>query len=88
MKTCQTCANLQDGICTQYHKPPPPGFAAKCRYFEQGDGSPYAPPVCTCSDCERYDRDELSEWCLFRSAADCITFKPLPFIQGESCPLT
>ena len=87
MKTCQTCTNLQDGICTQYHKPPPPDFAAKCRYFEQGDGSPYAPPGCTCTDCERYDRDELSEWCLFHSAADCITFKPLP-LEDYECPLS
>ena len=87
MKTCQTCTNLQGGLCTRYHKPPPPGFAEKCRYFEQGDGSPYAPPGCTCSDCERYDRDELSEWCLFHSAADCITFKPLP-LEDYECPLS
>ena len=89
MKRCSECTQLEDGTCAKYRKPPPNDeFAAKCRYFEQGDGSPYAPPGCTCSDCERYDRDELSEWCLFHSAADCITFKPLPLPKGESCPLT
>lgn len=88
MKRCGECAQLEDGICAKYRKPPPSDeFAEKCRYFEQGEVA-IVKPERACADCERYDRDNLGEWCLFHSAADCITFKPLPFIQGESCPLT
>ena len=88
MKRCGECAQLEDGICAKYRKPPPSDeFAAKCRYFEQGEAA-IVKPERVCADCERYDRDNLGEWCLFAIEADCITFKPLPFIQGESCPLT
>lgn len=88
MKRCSGCTQIEDGTCAKYRKPPPNDeFAKKCRYFEQGEAS-IVEPGRTCADCERYDRDELSEWCLFHSAADCITFKPLPLSKGESCPLT
>lgn len=88
MKRCSGCTQLEDGACAKYRKPPPNDeFAAKCRYFEQGEAA-IVEPERTCADCERYDWDELSEWCLFHSAADCITFKPLPLSKGESCPLT
>ena len=86
MKTCQACTNLQDGICTQYHKQPPPDFAAKCRRYDHDEAAVVAPER-VCADCERYDKDELGEWCMFAIEADCITFKPLP-LEDYECPLS
>ena len=87
MKRCGECAQLEDGICAKYRKPPPSDeFAEKCRYFEQGEAA-IVKPERVCADCERYDRDELSEWCMFAIEADCITFKPLP-LEDYECPLS
>ena len=84
MKTCQTCTSLQDGICTQHHKPPPPDFAEKCRHYDHDEAAVVAPER-VCANCERYDKDELGEWCLFAIEADCVTFRPLGMVEG--CPL-
>lgn len=87
MKTCNHCTKLVDGICAAYgRQPPTPEFAEKCRHFDL-DPLAVVVPERVCADCERYDRDELGEWCLFAIEADCITFKPLP-LEDYECPLS
>ena len=87
MKTCNQCTKLVDGICAAYGRmPPSPDFAEKCRHYDL-DQLAVVVPERVCADCERYDRDEMGEWCLFREEADCITFKPLP-LEDYECPLS
>lgn len=88
MKRCSHCAHLDNGICGQFGKAPPSlEFAIRCKHHEF-DKTTVIAPERRCIDCDRYDRDNLGEWCLFAAESDCITFKPLPFTKGESCPLT
>ena len=87
MKRCTNCTKLNSGVCAAYgRRPPSPEFAEKCRHYDL-DPLAVVVPERVCADCERYDRDEMGEWCLFREEADCITFKPLP-LEDYECPLS
>lgn len=87
MKTCNHCKKLVDGICAAYgRKPPSPEYAEKCRHFDL-DTLAVVVPERVCANCERYDKDKMGEWCLFREEVDCITFKPLP-LEGCECPMS
>ena len=85
MKTCTNCTKMNDGICAAYgRKPPSSEYAEKCRHYDL-DPLAVVVPERVCADCERYDRDEMGEWCLFAVEADCVTFRPVDMV--EQCPL-
>ena len=85
MKTCTNCTKMNDGICAAYGRvPPSPEFAEKCRHYDL-DPLAVVVPERACADCERYDRDEMGEWCMFAVEADCVTFRPVGTV--ERCPL-
>ena len=87
MNLCTNCTKLVDGICEAYgRKPPSPEFAEKCRHYDLDPLAVIAPER-ACSDCHRYDRDEMGEWCMFAIEADCVTFKHLP-LEACECPLS
>lgn len=93
-RCCRSCLKFQgDGICAQYHKTPPDGFAARCRHFE---AAPYdtqqkilsnihRPAERLCSLCPRHDMDDFGEWCLVNCSGKQITWRPL--YQDSPCPL-
>lgn len=84
-RCCRSCLKFQgDGICAQYHKMPPDGFAARCRHFELSRSPQKVKRAC--SECERFDEDENGKWCRLPDTADgWITFRPVR--EGMECPL-
>jgi hypothetical protein len=85
MKTCTQCTNNETGICSQYDKAPPPGFAERCRFFSPG-AVITEPERIACEQCNRFDRDDTGDWCLYSDEGQIVCFVKLPMEQ--KCPLT
>lgn len=89
---CEMCQAInEDGVCSRYGKKPPPGFSAKCKYYEKDAGKEAAikAGVLSCSACGLSDSDGLGLWCclLDQGNRDVVTYRRV-YPDRHVCQLT